>query len=135
MDREMTDREVYPAVCCTLLLLTAGFLIWRYLLHSPTLSGCWIYQNWHIYCPGCGGTRALQALAKGQILHALWYHPLVPIAAFWGCSYWISQTIWRIRRGRGRVLRYDRRWPYWLLGLLLINWIAKNILLLCGIGL
>ena len=31
------------------------------------------------YCPGCGGTRALIALAHGNLGQALWYHPPVVV--------------------------------------------------------
>ena len=30
-----------------------------------------------IYCPGCGGTRALKALLSGDIAASLFYHPAV----------------------------------------------------------
>ena len=30
-----------------------------------------------LYCPGCGGTRALRLLLKGDLIGSLVYHPLV----------------------------------------------------------
>ena len=133
MDRQMTDREAYPAVWITVVGLAAAFLIWRYVLHGPTVSSCWIYRTWHLYCPGCGGTRALIALAKGRLLQALWYHPIVPVTAIWTSIYLASQTLWRLRGRSGWALRYDPRWPTWLLWLLVANWILRNLLLL-GFG-
>lgn len=35
-----------------------------------------------LYCPGCGGTRAVWYLLHGQILKSIQYHPLVPYTAF-----------------------------------------------------
>ena len=29
------------------------------------------------YCPGCGGTRAIKYLLKGDIIKSLQYHPLI----------------------------------------------------------
>lgn len=133
MNRQMTDREVYPAAWVTVSALTAAFLIWKCVLHAPTVSGCWVYRTWHIYCPGCGGTRALMALAKGHLLQALWYHPVVPVAAIWTVVYLSSQTLWRLRGKSGWTLHYDLRWPKWLLWLLALNWIVK-IFLLVGFG-
>ena len=72
--RPMTDREAYPAAWITLAALAGAFLLWRFALEEPTVSRCWIWEHWHVYCPGCGGTRALIALARGQIGEALRCH-------------------------------------------------------------
>ena len=64
----VTDREVYPALWAALGLLAAGYLLWRFPLGRPTVSACWFYSRFHIYCPACGGTRALTALAHGQVV-------------------------------------------------------------------
>ena len=63
----VTDREAYPAAWITLGVLAAAFLIWRFALGEPTVSRCWVWEHWRVYCPGCGGTRALIALARGQL--------------------------------------------------------------------
>lgn len=133
MDKRMTDREVYPAAWVTLGALGAAFLIWKFLLGAPAVGRCWFYQNWHIYCPGCGGTRALTALAHGRLLRALYYHPAVPVTAALVAVYLISQTLWRLRGRQGRALHYDTRWPWMLAGLLLFNCLLRNALLL-GLG-
>lgn len=129
MNRRMTDREVYPAIWVTLAALLMAFLGWKYLLGQPTVSGCWFYSRWGVYCPGCGGTRALIALGKGRLLQALWYHPAVPVTALWAGAYLLSQTLWRLRGKRGRVLRYHPACPVVLLWLILANWLLKNLLL------
>ena len=41
------------------------------------LHPCFFYQYTGLYCPGCGGTRAVLALLQGHVLQSLWYHPLV----------------------------------------------------------
>lgn len=40
-------------------------------------NGCYIREHFHIYCPGCGGTRALIALLNFDLLKSLYYNPLV----------------------------------------------------------
>ena len=59
----MTDREAYPTAWITLAVLVLLYLLWRFALGAPTVSRCWVWEHWHVYCPGCGGTRALMALA------------------------------------------------------------------------
>ena len=126
--RRMTDREVYPAAWILVGMLALAYLIWRYALGSPTVSRCWVWEHWGLYCPGCGGTRAVIALAHGQLLKALYYHPAVPVLAALGGVYLVSQTVWRMRGRRGWVLRYDPRWPAALAGLFLVNCAVRNLL-------
>ena len=129
----MTDREAYPTAWITLAVLVLLYLLWRFALGAPTVSRCWVWEHWHVYCPGCGGTRALMALAQGRVGAALWYHTPVVITLALAAIYLFSQTAWRLRGKRGWVLRYDRRWPMVLVGLFLANCVVRNVLWL-GLG-
>ena len=40
-------------------------------------------------CPGCGMTRSLCAIAKGQILRSVQYHPLGPLVFLIAVGLWI----------------------------------------------
>lgn len=131
--RPMTDREAYPAAWMMAAVLGIAFLIWKYGLGAPAISRCWIWEHWHLYCPGCGGTRAVIALAHGRILQSFYYHPAVPITVGLVSVYMISQTCWRLRGQRGWALRYDQRWPGMLVGLFLANCAVRNLLWL-GLG-
>lgn len=132
---KITDKEVYPAMWVTLFCAAGAYLLWRYMLGAPTISSCWIWKHLHLYCPGCGGTRALIALAQGHPLLALWYHPAVPLAVVWWTIYMASQTIWRLRGKTGWVLRYSDRWLAAFALIVGINCIVHNLLLAAfGIG-
>lgn len=39
--------------------------------------GCIIKDKFNIYCPSCGGTRALKALLNFHFLESLYYNPIV----------------------------------------------------------
>lgn len=45
------------------------------------LPACTFRQVTGFPCPGCGGTRAVYYLARGQLLQSLLYHPFVMYAA------------------------------------------------------
>ena len=129
----ITDREAYPAAWITLAALVGAFLIWRFALGEPTVSRCWVWENWHLYCPGCGGTGALMVLARGQLGLSLWYHPPVVATLSLAAAYLMTQTVWRLRGRQGWTLHYDRRWPAALVGLFLLNCLVRNVLWL-GFG-
>ena len=38
---------------------------------------CYIHAHYHLYCPGCGGTRAVMALLHGNLFQAIKYNALV----------------------------------------------------------
>ena len=133
MNKQVTDREVYPAVWVTLTALGVGALLWKYALGAPTISRCWVWEHWHIYCPGCGGTRAVLALAHGHVLRAQYYHAPAVVTAILAAVYLVSQTVWRLRGRQGWVLHYDSRWPGMLAALFLGNCVLRNILWL-GFG-
>ena len=40
-------------------------------------AGCFIRTQFHIYCPGCGGTRATESLFRLKITESLHYNPLI----------------------------------------------------------
>ena len=46
-------------------------------LKNVFLSECSFHSNFQLYCPGCGGTRAVVALLQGDILLSMRYNPIV----------------------------------------------------------
>lgn len=40
---------------------------------------CYIHAHYRVYCPGCGGTRAIIALLHGRVLEAFRYNALVVV--------------------------------------------------------
>jgi len=131
VNKRPTDREVYPAVWIAAAILLVFYLFWRYILGAPALPACWFASRWHIYCPACGGTRALIALSRGRLISSLVYHPAVLYVFGSAALYVLSQSIWRMRGRRGWVLHYRSGWLVSVLILLLGNWLIRNILWLC----
>lgn len=95
-----------------------------------------------LYCPGCGGTRALGYLLHGHIGKSLWYHPLVGyMAAVIAVEAvrWITER-WR-RNGQKasqaeaeRSLKRYGRETYVGVAVILVNWVVKNgVLMVWGV--
>lgn len=115
------------------------------------------------YCPGCGGTRAIRLMLQGYWLQSLQYHPfvlyvLLAAAAEGVLFLWSLAGKRHVGTGeadrknggntRGKTggiscrSRYRdgflRRYPWWVsigAGIVLINWIVKNVFLAMGIDL
>lgn len=70
--REKIFTILIPVTLLILYLLKDGFF--SLLSHLPP---CFLYSNFHLYCPACGNTRSISALLQGNLITALSYN-IVP---------------------------------------------------------
>lgn len=73
-----------PFIAVPLLYFSAKFI-----LNYITLPPCIYYTTAHIYCPGCGFTRSLEALLRGDILLSLRQNLLLIICIILAALYYI----------------------------------------------
>ena len=124
-----TDRGLYELGIVALGIGIAAVLLY-FCTGINVLSikyPCVFNKVTHLCCPGCGGTRALRALLKGEILKSIYDYPpllfgIVVYAIFMiRCTLYI---LFGIRKSRdGAVVKY----LYIFLGLMIIQWIVKLV--------
>lgn len=86
-----------------------------------------------LYCPGCGGTRAVMYLLHGDLVNSFIYHPLVPYTAFVLLLLSGSWLVGKIRKKPECYLGHELMFIYIGAGIILVNWIVKNVCLV-GFG-
>ena len=90
-------------------------------------TGCFIRNQFHIYCPGCGGTRSVEALFNLQPVRSLYYNPAVILMILVAVCIQIIKII-EVKRGaniyKTRILVYGLFLAIWF-----VYFIARNILL------
>lgn len=96
-----------------------------WIIHMP----CMFQTVTGLYCPGCGGTRAVRYLLTGQIGKSLQYHPLVFYTAVVVLAEAGSAVIARKTGKPERYLGHEKLLLYLGVGIILLNWIVKNYLL------
>jgi hypothetical protein len=84
---------------------TAGYVLHRF---PPATSGfyprCPIFTWLHLYCPGCGGTRALAALLHGRLFDAMHWNAMVVLLLPFATIYFANTYVRAIRNA-------EFRWP------------------------
>lgn len=127
-----------------LLLFTFLSLIHSGRLHfdlTGIIPPCLFHQVSGLYCPGCGGTRAVHALLEGDLIASFLYHPFVPYAAILYALFMLSHTVEWItaQKKSSHETRFTKglslKSSYLYAGILLIlfQWMVKNLLAIFGI--
>ena len=111
--------------------VAAAVLVWRFgdswLVRGPD---CVFETVTGLYCPGCGGTRAVIALLQGHPLKSLMLHPAVIYVSVVYAVFMVRMFLLKHfsygNEKDGRILKY----VYIGIGLMLVQWIVKLVLLL-----
>lgn len=111
------------------LFVVGGALYLALASRAPGLFACVFARRAHLYCPGCGGSRALYALLRFDLLASLTANPAV-LGGILTLGYY-EIAFFRAARGRGRA----RSWPLVAFAVLIVSFfVLRNLLLvLCGI--
>jgi len=111
--------------------LVAGFVLVTYLIKGIEGFECAFNKLTGLYCPGCGGTRAVYSILRLDIIGAMRYNITVPFGVFVYIYYNIRAFI----SGYKNDTEYFKKQKYPLciaLAIVLVaNFILKNVLLLC----
>lgn len=90
---------------------------------------CTFKNAFHLYCPGCGGTRAVDALLHLRILSSLFYHPLVIYVVICCCFFYIKIGIQLKKQNGDAEIFINTAYIWGALILVLTFFVARNLLL------
>ena len=131
-ENRLEDR-LYVLGICVPLVMGAFFGIWKLVPISVRrifLVPCVFHAVTGLYCPGCGGTRAVVVLFQGDVLRAFLYQPVVVYGAVLYIWFMVSHTVEYLSGHRLRIgLRYRNWYLYAALVIVVINLAVKNIVL------
>ena len=126
-----SDKIIY--ICWSIVLLGAIIFFIYYHLNDIILHTgdriCGFKYFFHLYCPGCGGTRAIDSLFHGRVIQSLLYHPVILYIALFFLSYYIPATLRIIGIINKKI--DDMVYVYLLvifLVILVVHFILRNIL-------
>lgn len=100
-------------------------LLYR-IFHAP----CVFHMVTGLYCPGCGGTRAVKYLLHGQVLMSLRYHPIVLYGVLVAAAELVSWLAARRTRRQEFFLGHIEQFSYVGVAIAAVNWLVKNVYLI-----
>ncbi len=129
IDRRFAKR--YALVHAAILLCLCLFPLYRTVAEKITsvLPGCFLHDRLFLYCPLCGGTRALAALLRLELRTAWELNAYVTVLVFLLLIFDLLSLIWLLR-GKTRPPRIPR--PVWgvTAAALLVFGILRNYLMI-----
>lgn len=126
---ERADRVFLRCVCIIvpLVALWVAFTTIFPETAARIYPGCPIYRLTGLYCPGCGGTRALRALAHGQVASSLRLHPLALPGVVFSAVYLAALLLNKLSGGRTPKPHFRRIYLVIMIAVLLYHVIAANV--------
>ena len=115
----------FIAVSITYILILLGIFIYFFYLNDYfSIPTCPIYTNLGIYCPACGGTRAVISLLHFDFLSSILFNPIVIYTLFFSTLYTDSSTLF------SKVLNINFNLIIKIgIIIIVVNCIIKNILI------
>ena len=99
-------------------------------LHILPSFPCIFHDVFHLYCPGCGGTRALFAFLHGQVLQSLYYNPAIVLGALLILYYEIGVLVTLIKKNGKRYFYPKGGLLYFYIAIVAVFTIVRNYLLI-----
>ena len=130
------NKRFIPAFISTTVILAiilVGFVVFSYYpIDNLAQEGhCNFSQQFHLYCPGCGGTRAVESLLHGHVITSFMQNPVPVYAILLFLRIWIAlfhNTFFCKIQSKLWIVLYS--WEAWgILFVVVGNFIIRNLLL------
>ena len=92
-------------------------------------GSCGIRNKFHLYCPCCGGTRALKSLLELHIIKSLQYNPIVVFALLFVALHLMLLLIERLYYYKHRFVKLRLKILYVFFGLWMLFSLVRNFML------
>lgn len=126
------EKDMYKAGWIfAIIFIATGVLLSLFHIKISDITGpCMFHMVTGLYCPGCGGTRALIAFVHCHFIKSLYYHPVVLYGGVVYIVFMVRGTISALTNGRYQCMKYNIIYIYIAIGIIIVQFVAKNVLLI-----
>lgn len=130
--KKTTEDSLYIiGLVSIFIMLMIAWVVKRYSLLDRLVIPCGFRMLTGYYCPGCGGTRAVRYFLQGHLLKSFLYHPMVPYIGIGGGIFMVRQTLHYLSRGKLPPMKFQTIYIYGLGAIIFVQFVIKNLLLMC----
>lgn len=131
-----TEKRIFILIS-VLLGLAICFIVFYHLkdirFYDPKGTPCGLKMYFHLYCPGCGGTRAIDAFLHGHFLHSFLLQPLITYLFIYFMSYYVPSLLLCLGIRKRKINYKFYLYVLWgMLALIIIFFFARNLLMIFG---
>ena len=133
-------RKIIIFCFLPLLLLISFSVLYKILVDNALLEGrdfitCSFKNKFHLYCPGCGGSRSLSALLSFKFLKSFILFPALPVAVLILADFYVRAIISFIKNNDKYVKEFKINLLIIIPVVIILNFFIRNVLLFYGIDL
>lgn len=89
------------------------------------LLECRLMAMTGIPCPGCGGTRSIKSLLRGDIVSSLYYNAFVTYSAIVYGIFFVTHTLEKVFKGRIKGIKFRLIYLWVAIAVLVVQYILK----------
>ena len=106
-------------------------LVYNFLFKEKLIGSCVFLETFNLYCPGCGGSRSLNALLSFDFIKSFIYYPPILITSFIILYVDIKLLISAFKHTESANINPS---VFLIIPVaIVLSFIIKNVLLFCGI--
>ena len=112
-----------PIIVFSMILIYHGFESFIF----ATMPPCRLYYFFGLMCPGCGGTRSVEALLHGDIFTSLRLNPFVIFTSLLGMAFY-TELVAGIFNRKIKIVPRSMVFLWAMIGLFSIFYVVRNFI-------
>ena len=122
----VTKKIITAAAIPVLVLLLALIFYWlEFFIFS--MPPCRLYYFFELMCPGCGGTRSVEALLRGDIFTSFRLNPLVIFACLLGMAFY-AELIFSIFNRKIKIVPRSMAFLWVMVGIFSVFYVVRHFI-------